>query len=162
MIELVLPSVHRNPQPKWQIDQFSHFCTDHSRMSLYFTMGRPFPLLKLPLPMRDLGPSKTWFLGPIRVHNPNGISIGSAVFAQMTVECPYALQWDVPPLKIASSHSGIWTPIHGSLGPPEPTTQTASRSVQPFLQDSLVWRTDRLCYSVGNSRSHLRTLVRTT
>jgi len=26
-----------------------------------------------------------WFLGPIRVHNPNGISIGSANFAQLTI-----------------------------------------------------------------------------
>ena len=29
-------------------------------------------------------PSKSWFLGPIRGHNPNGISIGSAVFAGLT------------------------------------------------------------------------------
>jgi len=32
----------------------------------------------------------------MRAHNPNGISIGSAVFAQMTAECPYTLQWDAP------------------------------------------------------------------
>jgi len=31
---------------------------------------------------------------PIRAHNPNAILIGSAVFAQMTAECPYTLQWD--------------------------------------------------------------------
>jgi len=41
--ELVLPSVHPSPQPKWQINQFSHFCTAHSRKSLNFTMGDPFP-----------------------------------------------------------------------------------------------------------------------
>jgi len=29
-------------------------------------------------------PSNTWFLGPTRVLNPNGISIGSAVFAGLT------------------------------------------------------------------------------
>jgi len=29
-------------------------------------------------------PSNTWFLGSIRVHNPNGISIGSIVFAGLT------------------------------------------------------------------------------
>jgi len=29
-------------------------------------------------------PSNTWFLGPIRVLNPNGISIGSAVLAGLT------------------------------------------------------------------------------
>jgi len=33
--------------------------------------------------------------------------------------------------------------IHGPLGPPKSSTQTASRSVQPFLQGSLVWQTDR-------------------
>ena len=36
----------------------------------------------------------------------------SAIFAQVTAECPYILQWDAPfPLKIAPSHGGIWTPI---------------------------------------------------
>ena len=29
--------------------------------------------------------SNTCFLGPTRVHNPNGISIGSAVFAEITI-----------------------------------------------------------------------------
>jgi len=29
----------------------------------------------------------------MRVHDQNGISIGSAVFAPMTAECPYTLQW---------------------------------------------------------------------
>jgi len=55
-------------------------------------------------------PSNTSFLGPIRDHNPNGISIGSAVFAHMTTQCPYTLQCDAPfPLKIA--------PYHGALDP---------------------------------------------
>jgi len=54
----------------------------------------------------------------------------------MTVECPYTLQWDATsPPKIASSC--------GSMGPPESSNQTASRSVQPFSQGSLVWQTDR-------------------
>jgi len=30
-------------------------------------------------------PSNIWFLQSTRVHNPNGISIGSAVFAGLTV-----------------------------------------------------------------------------
>jgi len=30
-------------------------------------------------------PSSTWFLRPARVHIPNGMSIGSAVFARLTV-----------------------------------------------------------------------------
>jgi len=43
-IELVLPLAHRSPQPKLQIDWFSHFfCTAHGRKFLHFTMGIPFP-----------------------------------------------------------------------------------------------------------------------
>jgi len=57
------------------------------RVSLYVTMGRPFPS-KLPFPLRNRfyrPPSNTWFPGPIRVLNPNGIiSISSAVFAGLT------------------------------------------------------------------------------
>ena len=33
--------------------------------------------------------------------------------------------------------------IHGSLGPPKSSTQTAYRSVQPFLQGSTLWQTDQ-------------------
>jgi len=60
-------------------------------------------------------------IGPIRAHNPNGISIGSAVFAQLTEECPYTLQWDVPPrLKLSGSPFSLGEPdfhlIHGCLG----------------------------------------------
>jgi len=88
-------------------------------------------------------PSNTWFLGPIQAHNPNGISIGSAVCAQMTAECPHTLQWDSPYLfKISPSEWGSGP--HGSLGPPKSSTQMVSRSVQLFLQRSLVWQTDRL------------------
>jgi len=65
---------------------FRHFCTDDCRVSLYFTLGRPFPPSKLPFPMGGSGPHL----------------------------------------------------IHGSLGPPISSTQTASRSVQSFLQGSLI------------------------
>jgi len=87
-----------------------------------------------------------WHMIPTACPSPNGIWIGSAVFAQMTIiECPYALQWDAPfPSKIAPSHGGSGPHlIHGSLGPTESSMQTASRSVQPFLQGSLVWQTDQ-------------------
>ena len=44
------------------------------------------PLQKLPLPIGRFGaPSNMWFPGPTRVHDPNGISIGSAVLAGLTV-----------------------------------------------------------------------------
>jgi len=53
------------------------------------------------------------FFWPVRAHNPNGSTIGSVIFAQITAECPYTLQWATPfPLKIAPSNGGspIWTP----------------------------------------------------
>jgi len=77
----MLPWTHPSPKTKRHLDRFSRFCTAHGRGSLFFTTGRPFPSpLKLCLPIRRSGPpSNTWFFGPIRVHNPNGISIGSAV-----------------------------------------------------------------------------------
>jgi len=56
----------------------------------------------------------------MRAQNPNGISIGSAVFAQMTAECPYTLQWFAHfPVKIAPPHGErIWTPCNAwFLGP---------------------------------------------
>ena len=40
------------------------------------------------------GPPSTRFLRFIGAQNQNGISIGLAIFAQMTAECPYTLQWD--------------------------------------------------------------------
>jgi len=40
-IELVQPSAHWSPQPKWQMDRFSRFCTAYGTMCLYFTMGTP-------------------------------------------------------------------------------------------------------------------------
>jgi len=110
MIELVLPSAHPSPQPKRQIDRFSRLCTAHVRESLYFTTGNSFPQ-NCPFPCGIWTPSNTLFLEPIEAYNPNGTSIGSAVFVQMTAECPYTLQSDAPPtLKIAPSHGGSGPP----------------------------------------------------
>jgi len=45
----------------------------------------PFPLKIAPFSMGESGlPCNTWFPGPTRVTNPNGISISSAVFAGLT------------------------------------------------------------------------------
>jgi len=59
-----------------------------------------------------------------------------SLFAQLTAESPYTLQWATLSYKITASLGGIYRPhlIHGSLGPLESLTQTASRSVQPFLK----------------------------
>jgi len=40
--------------------------------------------------------SNTCFVRPTQIHNPNDISIGSTVFAQLTVEGPYTLHWATP------------------------------------------------------------------
>ena len=69
--------------------------------------------------------------------------IDSAVFKQVTTECPYTLLWVPLSPKITPSHGDLWEPIgghpmgcphltHASLGS-EPTTQTASHLVLPFL-----------------------------
>jgi len=43
-IQHIIPWAHPSPQPKRYLDQFCHFCIDERKVSLYFTMGRPFPL----------------------------------------------------------------------------------------------------------------------
>jgi len=59
------------------------FHTDDSRVPLYFTMGAYLPQ-SCSFPWGIWTLSNTWFPGPIRVLNPNGISIGSAIFAGLT------------------------------------------------------------------------------
>jgi len=99
MTELVLPSAHPIQQPKWQIDRFSSFFKAHgiipySLLRIVFPQNCPFPWGSGP-------PSQTRFLRLIQAQKPNGISIGSAVFAQMIAEFPYTLQWDtLSPLKV--------------------------------------------------------------
>jgi len=81
----------------------------HSRQKVPILYnGGPSP--KLPLLVGESGPpSISWFLETDRAHNPNCITVGSAIFAQVTTECPYTLQW--APL------SPIIAPSHGVSGP---------------------------------------------
>ena len=93
MIELVHPAAHSSPQAKRQMDRFSRFLHSLRQKVPILHNGLPY-LLELPLPMGDLDlPCNTSCCGPMRAHNPNGTSIASAVFAQMTAECTYTLQW---------------------------------------------------------------------
>jgi len=64
----------------------------------------------------------TCFLGLTRVLKPNSISIGSAIFAQLTEHRSYTSQWSALPLKTAASNGDLDPHlIHGSLGPsPQP------------------------------------------
>jgi len=110
------------------------FFTAHGRVS----SGMPGHALSpnnWPFTCGIWAPYNTCFLESTRVHNPNGISIRSAVHAQLMADCPYTLQWALPPKNYPFSW-GIWTPsntLHCSLGSPVSTTQTASRSLQQFL-----------------------------
>jgi len=109
-IELVHPSAHSSPQSKRQMDRFSRFCTAYGRKCLYTLQWAPLSTRIAPSHGDLDHPCNTWCFRPMRAHNPNGTSIGSAVFAQMTAECLHSLQWFACfPLKIAPSHVGIWT-----------------------------------------------------
>jgi len=125
--ELVLPLAHPSPQPKRQIDQFSRFCTAHGRKSIYFTNGRPF-LQNCHFSWGSGPPSNLLFLGPVRAHNPNGITIGSAVFCidDRRVSINFTMSRPFPRPQNCPFHLDPHL-IHGSLGLPESPTQTASR-----------------------------------
>ena len=87
------------------------FCTAHGRVS----SGRLAPPGEYDLNL--------CILRPARVHNQKGKSIASAVFAQLTAESPYTLQWAPLSPKIAHSHRGPRPDLtHDSLGPFEPIT----------------------------------------
>jgi len=117
------------------------FCIAHGRKTLYFTVG--VLSSKFPTHVASGPPHDSLGSSVVRVHNPNGISIGLAVFAQMTAECPYTLQLDTPfPLNTAPSHGGSGPHlIHGYL--------QAHPSSQPKRQGSLVWQTDRQTTLLG-------------
>jgi len=139
MIELRLPSAHPSPQPKRQINRFS----SRQKVSILYNR-RPFPP-KLPLLMVGSGSLSNWrLLRPVQTHNPNGITIGSAVFTQVTVECSYTLQWDAPfPSKLPLPR-GIWTPSNAWLPGPTRVLNPNGISIgSAVLQGSLLRQTDR-------------------
>jgi len=152
VIELVVLSPHQSPQPKWQIDCI-HFCTTHSRKSLYFTMGNP--ALSPKIALSHLSHDS---LGQSEHTIQNGITIGSVAFAQVTTECPYTLQWDAPFLPQNA-------PSHAGSGPPSNTWFPGPvRVLSPngILIDSAVFPritsvTDWPRYLVGSNRLHRST-----
>ena len=123
----MLPSAHPSPQSKRHIDRFSRSSTAHCRKYLHLK----WVLLSPKIAAYDgdsWTPSNTRFTAPTRVFNPNGISIGSAIFAQTTTECLYTLQWDAPPpLKIAFSHVAFGPPSNTWF--PGPTRVLNSKGI---------------------------------
>ena len=121
---------------------FAQLMAEHLYTSQWATLSPS----KLPLSMgRSTPPSCTWFLGLIRAHNPNGISIGSAVFGQLSAGCHYTLQWATPsPLKIAPSHGDLDPHlIRGSLGPKSRQPKWHLDRLSRFFAE-LISVTDRL------------------
>ena len=164
----MIPSANPSPQPKRHIGQFSHFCRDHGRVSLYFTTNRPSPL-KLPLPVGS-GPHLTHdSLGPFEPNNSNGILIGSAVFAQMT-SCPYTLQWHATfSPQNCPFPWGIWSPSNTWFPGPTPVLNVNGISIGSAVFARLTSVTDRqtdrqtdhstLSVTIGRTRgliTHLR------
>ena len=77
---------HLTAHPKWHLDQFSHFCTAHCRVSLHFTMaGPPLPLKIVPSHGGSAPSLIHGSLVPTRVLHPNDISIGSPVFLGLMI-----------------------------------------------------------------------------
>jgi len=118
-------------------------------------------------------PPNTCFHGPTRVQTPDGISLSSAVFAQLTAASPYillynlhvifTLQWATTSPSKLPLPMGHLDPhlIRGSLGPPESLNKRHLDRLRSFLLGSLVCQTDRKTdrpgYLVCDNRPHLRT-----
>jgi len=128
MTELVHFSANPSPQPKQQINRFSHFLHSHRAYR-----GMPSPS-KVPLPMEDLYPHLIHgFLGP-----PDPASQTASRSVQLFLQSSgqkslYFIMGDPFP-QIAPSHGGSGPNlIHDSSGPSKSTAQTGSQSVHPFL-----------------------------
>jgi len=81
LTQYTLPCTYPSPQPKQHIDRFSHFA-QLAAVSLACP-GTSFPLKIAPSHGAIWTPSNTLFLRPILAQIPNGISIGSVVFARL-------------------------------------------------------------------------------
>jgi len=90
------------------LDRFSRFCTTRRKVSHWASTLSP----KIaPFPCEIGSPSNIWYVGPIHVINPNGISIGSAVFVWVPNAMLYnACQWGRKTPKIAPYPWNFVTP----------------------------------------------------
>jgi len=134
-IELVLPFAHPSPQPKWQIDQLSHFCTVHGTVSsgipghvlspnnCPFAWGIWAHLIHASSgPPESITQTPSWSVGPF-LHSSHQIVVRHVGHTPPPSKLSYP--WgSVPP-------SNMWF-----FGPPNSASQTVSRSFQPFLHSS--------------------------
>jgi len=83
---------HRSPNTERHLDRIGRFCTAHGRESLYFTTGRLFSPIKLPL-MCDLNPHLIHgSLGHLNPQPKRHLDRFSR-FCTALAERPYTLQW---------------------------------------------------------------------
>jgi len=103
--------------PTGHCDWFSRFCrsAEHVR----------FSRIRQVAPCAH--PCNTRFFGTTRVHYPHGISIGSAIFAQITAESSYTLHWATLFTQNCLFPWGSGPHlIYDSFGPSLPVAQTES------------------------------------
>ena len=128
--ELALPSAHPSPQPKWQIDQFSHFLhSSRQKVPIVYKFTMRAPLSpNLTLPMRRPGPHPTReSLGASEPTTQTAFRSVQPFFIDDRIVSLYFTMGRLFHLKITPSHGGSGPHlVHGSLGPPESSTQTAS------------------------------------
>jgi len=79
----IISWTHLSQQPKHLV-RFSHFAQMTAGCPYTLEWDAPFPLKIAPSHGGLEPPSNAWFPGSTQVLNPNGISIGSAVFAGLT------------------------------------------------------------------------------
>jgi len=71
--------------PQMTSGSFQPFlCNSWQTVLIYYSGPPPFPQ-NCAFHGWILTPSSTWFLGPTWIHNPNSISVGSAIFAGLTI-----------------------------------------------------------------------------
>jgi len=78
-------------------------------------------------------------IGSVRLSVPNGISIGSSIYAQLMADSPYILQWVPFPPKLSISMGDLDqsnTLFLGLTRVAESTTKMPSGLLQPLLQSS--------------------------
>jgi len=118
MTELVLPSAHQSPKPKWQIDRFSHFWTTYRRVSL----GKPGHVLS------PNNSPLSWGSGPHLIHAfldpPKSITHMASRSVQPFLHCSrqsVPIIYNGPPLSLSKLPLPMERctphPVHYSLGP---------------------------------------------
>ena len=119
-------------------------CYSHLLSSKVIIMGHASSVLVpcscfgfRPSPIHPKGVQQPPTFRPIQAQNPNGISIGSAVFLRSSPQSVRIL-YNGPPLFPLKNCRFLWG--YGFLGPPDSSIQTVSRSVQPLLKGSLLDR----------------------